>query len=147
MNLRAKRKMAAGILKCGVNRVWIDPARAADIKTAITKADIRKLIAQGAIGARPKQGVSRARARFIQKQKKAGRRRGVGKRQGAGGARAPKKRLWIARIRALRQEMRLLKNEKKISPRQYRQLYRLADSGVLRSRAHLRLQVKKTKEK
>lgn len=146
-NLRPKRSIAAGILKCGENRVWINPTRAADVAAAITKADIRRLINEGVIRARPALGVSRVRARAILEQKRKGRRKGPGSRKGAKFSRAGRKRLWISRIRALRKEMRRLKTEGTITPTEYRRLYYLADSGVLRSKAHLLLQVQKMKAK
>jgi len=40
-DLRNQRRMAASILKCGVNRVWIDHDRVDEIAKAVTKNDIR----------------------------------------------------------------------------------------------------------
>lgn len=145
MNLRGKRVIAAKLLKCGVNRVWMDPDAAAEIKAAITNDDMRRLINAGAIAARQKVGISSARTKFGAAQKKAGRRSGAGSRKGRKFARTPRKRLWITHIRALRKELRDLKSEGKISRRDYRRLYYMCDSGTLRSRAHLRLYVKQKK--
>ena len=47
MDLKNQKRMAAEILDCGYNRVWIDPNRAEDVADAITRADIRTAIASG----------------------------------------------------------------------------------------------------
>ena len=69
MNLSNKKRIAATLLKSGETRVWFDPDRLQEIKEAITKADIRKLINDLAIQAKPKTGVSRFRARKLQSRK------------------------------------------------------------------------------
>ena len=49
MNLSAQKRMAAEILKCGQNRVYIDPYLIEEVKMAITREDIRNLIKEGII--------------------------------------------------------------------------------------------------
>jgi len=83
MNLKNQRRMAAQILKCGVNRVWIDPNRMEDVADAITRGDIRTQIASGAIKKLPKVGISKARRKHFKEQKEKGRRKGHGSRRGA----------------------------------------------------------------
>lgn len=144
MSLRSKRELAARILKCGVNRVWIDPSRLDEVEEALTKADIRKLINSGVIKARQKVGVSKVRARYIAKQKKSGRRSGHGKRKGGKFARAPRKTQWIKKIRALRLELKAHKKE--LPPKIYRNFYVLASSGMFRDRAHLKLIIERVKK-
>ncbi|MBC7219095.1 MAG: 50S ribosomal protein L19e, partial [Hadesarchaea archaeon] len=46
MKLDTKKRLAAKILKVGVNRVWIDPSRLGDVSAAITREDIKRLIKQ-----------------------------------------------------------------------------------------------------
>ena len=75
MDLKNQRRLAAEILACGENRIWIDPTRMEEVGEAITRSDIRKLISSKAIKARQKKGVSRGRARHLQGQKKKGKRR------------------------------------------------------------------------
>lgn len=91
MDLSTQKRLAADILKVGVNRVWIDPDRVDEVARAITRESIKKLIKEGAIKAKQKKGISRYRARKIAMQKKKGRRRGKGSIKGAKGARMPKK--------------------------------------------------------
>ncbi|MDI6642516.1 MAG: 50S ribosomal protein L19e [Candidatus Hodarchaeaceae archaeon] len=137
MKLNLKKRLAAEILKVGVNRVWIDPTRAADVSVAITRQDIRDLISQGVIRAKPERGSSRGRFRERAVKRKKGRRRGVGSRKGAKHARLPKKASWIRTVRPLRFRLRELKKEGVIGPREYRRLYNMVRGGAFRSRAHL----------
>jgi len=137
VNLRSQRRMAADILKCGVHRVWIDPERMDEVARAQTKDDIRRLIKEGVIRKKPIKGQSRVRARKRHEQRKKGRQRGPGRRKGAKGARMPRKRQWIQRIRAIRRELRRLRDEGKIDRSTYRKLYMMAKGGYFRDRSHL----------
>jgi len=135
--LRYQKRLAAKVLKCGENRVWMDPDALEEIAEAITTEDIRRLIREGKITALQKQGVSRARAKVILKQKKKGRRKGQGSRKGKKTARMPRKEQWMIRIRALRKLLRELREEGKITKTEYRKLYMAAKGGQFRSKAHL----------
>ncbi|KUL05763.1 MAG: LSU ribosomal protein L19E, partial [Thermoplasmatales archaeon 49_6] len=73
MDLSNQRRMAAEVLKCGENRVWIDPNSLEEVADCITRADIRTAVDSGIIKALPKKGVSRGRARYIAAQKSKGR--------------------------------------------------------------------------
>jgi len=137
MDLKNQRRMAAEILDCGENRVWIDPNRAEDLSDAITRADIRTAIESGTIKALPKAGISQGRTRYNKAQRKKGRQRGPGSRKGRAGARSPTKRDWIQTIRPLRAELRELRDSGKISKHVYREFYMKAKGGVFKSRTHL----------
>jgi len=137
MNLRFQREMAAKILDCGVNRIWIDPDAIEEVAGAATKDDVRELIERGLIKRKPVKGISRARINKRKAQRKKGRRRGHGRRKGRATARMPKKRAWIMRIRALRRRLRELKKNNEIDSRTYRMLYRKAKGGEFRNVAHL----------
>ena len=136
-DLRNQRRMAAEILKCGVNRVWMDQDRLDEIAKAVTKDDIRVLINGGAVTARQIKGISSGRKRHAAKQKEKGRRRGHGSRKGAKYARLPKKDRWMRTIRPIRKYLRSLRDEEKITPTIYRKYYRKAKGGEFRSRRHL----------
>ncbi len=142
MKLNTKKKLAARILKAGVNRVWIDPARAEDVSTAITREDIKRLIGQGAIRAKQESGTSRGRYRARAAKRKMGRRGGAGSRKGAKHARLSKKDNWIKTVRPLRARLRQLRKEGTIGPRDYRRLYRMVKGGAFKSRAHLESHLK-----
>ncbi len=137
MRLTTQRRLAAEVMGIGVNRVWINPQLKEDVSGAITKEDIRRLIKDGTIKARPVQGISRARAKRIKNQRKKGRRRGPGKRKGRAGARLSRKDSWIRRIRPIRAQLRGFRENGKITPSQYRSLYLMANGGQFKSKAHL----------
>lgn len=137
MSLRNQRRLAAQILKVGESRIWIDPERIDEVELAITRDEIRRLIHEKAIRARPKKGISRGRVRILKLKKRRGRRRGIGSRSGSKGSRNPRKRAWILKIRALRKELKRLKEERLISEKAYSKLYDLANGGVFNSISQL----------
>jgi len=137
MNVSAQRRIAAQIFKCGVNRVWVDPAHLDDVSMAITRDDIRQLIINGIIKKRYKRGISRARANELHYRKLRGEARGIGSRKGAKSARMGKKRFWINRIRPLRREIKKLRDRKLIDNATYRTLYLQCKGNQFHSVAHL----------
>lgn len=146
-DLANQRRLAAEILEIGVNRVWLNPEASKDIAAALTRDDIRKLIEEDKVGARPKRGVSRGRARKVDENRTYGHRKGHGSRSGAKGARRPKKEQWMKKIRALRSRLRELKGTGKIDATTYRKLYAKAKGGEYRSRAHLDSHIEQLKVK
>ncbi|MEM2869377.1 MAG: 50S ribosomal protein L19e [Thermoplasmata archaeon] len=142
MDLFNQKRIAADILKCGLGRVRLDPTRLEDISEAVTREDIRRLIASGAIKARKKLGTSRVRARYRAAQRKKGRRRGHGHRKGGANARYPRKQRWIDRIRPIRRRLRELRDKGFIDSSSYRTLYRQAKGGMFHNRAHLETQLR-----
>ncbi len=136
-DLRNQKRLAADVMKCGASRVRIDPDRVDEVATAVTRADIRKLVDGKVITKVQKQGVSRGRGRKLDAQKAKGRRVGPGSRKGAKYARLPRKERWMALIRALRNELRGLKESGAIERSTYRNYYMRAKGGQFRSRAHM----------
>jgi len=137
-DLRNQRRMAASLLKCGINRVWMDHDRSDEIAKAVTKEDIRILINGKAIKKKQITGISNSRKKFIKKQKKKGRRRSHGSRKGAKYARLPRKERWIKTIRPIRKDLKKLREEDKIDKKTYRKYYRKAKGGEFRSKQHLK---------
>ncbi|WP_423792852.1 50S ribosomal protein L19e [Methanocaldococcus indicus] len=137
MDVSVQRRIAAEILKCGLDRVWIDPEHLEDVKAALSRDDIRALIKRGVIKKLQKKGISSARVKKLKEQRKKGRRRGPGSRRGAKGARTPPKEKWMNTIRALRKTLKQLRDDGQIDRNVYRKLYRMAKGGYFRSRAHL----------
>ncbi len=129
MSLTSQRRLASQVLKAGSNRVWIDPNRTEDVEIAITRAEIRRLIHEGAIKKLPVKGESRARARVLHGKKKEGLRRGSGSRKGSKRAKITKKDRWMARIRVLRRTLREWKTGRAITDDAYRKLYMVAQGG------------------
>jgi len=139
MDLRNQRRLAAELLKCGENRVWMDPEQLEEIEKAVTRRDIKNLINQGIIKAKKKKGISRGRIRKRMLQKSKGRRKGHGSRKGKATARLPRKRRWIQTIRPIRAYLRELRDKGLISRKVYRLYYRRAKGGQFKSKAHVRL--------
>ncbi|MEA2054798.1 MAG: 50S ribosomal protein L19e [Candidatus Thermoplasmatota archaeon] len=138
MDLKNQRRISANVLKCGKNRVWIDPDEIEEIGKAVTRRDIRNLVKKGIVDARKKKGVSRGRARETYEQKKKGRRKGQGSRKGTAYARRPKKRRWILTIRPIRAYLKQLRNDGVITPSVYRRYYVRAKGGEFKSKNHLK---------
>jgi large subunit ribosomal protein L19e len=139
MNSTIQRKLAAKITKRSVKKIKLDLTRLDDIKEAITRADVRSLLKDGAIMTEQAKGVSRARAKKIRQQKLKGRRRGQGSRKGKDSARLPGKRTWINKIRLQRKFIKDLKDRTKITQEDYKDLYRKTKGGFFRSRRHIKL--------
>lgn len=137
MDLKNQRRLAAEILGCGVNRIWIDPNRIPDVAEAITRNDIRALINAKIIKAKQKTGISQARTKYNLEQKRKGKRRGHGSRKGTKKARTPKKQAWINTIRPIRRQLREYKTSGMIDARTYRKYYLQAKGGMFRSKARL----------
>ena len=137
MDLRSRKELAAKVLKVGVNRIWLDPNKANEIKESITREDIRKLAREGAILVKQKQGISRGRARAVLLQKRKGRRQGKGSRKGKHTARAGKKILWVKRIRLYRSLFKSFLDKGLIEGITYRDLRNKAKGGFFRSRRHI----------
>ncbi len=129
--------MAASILKCGRNKIWMDPDRTEEIAKAVTRGDIMILINGGAITSIQKQGISNGRRKYALNQRKKGRRTGQGSRKGARFARLPRKERWIRTIRPIRAYLKQLRDEKKIDAHTYRVYYQKAKGGVFRNKQHL----------
>ena len=143
MMITNQKRMAAQILTqkegrpVGVHRIWINPDYLDDVSSAVQKDDIRRLIEEGLIKAKPIQGVSRGRARKVAIQKAKGRRKGHGSRKGTANSRDPKKPRWMRLIRAQRRVLKELRGDETLTPSEYRYYYRKAKGGSYRSIAHM----------
>ncbi len=139
MDLSNQRTIAASILKSGTQRIWLNPDRMSDIKEAITRDDVKRLIKEGAILLKQEHGISRGRTRHVLMQKRKGRRKGLGSRKGSHGARQNQKGEWVVKIRLLRETFEALREKKHISGQTYRFLRNKAKGGFFRSTRHVKL--------
>ncbi|MBI5389416.1 50S ribosomal protein L19e [Candidatus Woesearchaeota archaeon] len=146
MDLSLQKKLASKVLKCSKRRIKIDFDRMAklgvetdNVKGAITKQDVRGLIHDSIIVKAQAIGISRARAKKRQVQKRKGRRQGHGSRKGASNARNSSKRSWIQTIRLQRSLLKRLKEKKLITVAQFNDFYAKAKGGFFRSKGHLKL--------
>ena len=139
-----QKRMAAQILSkkegrtVGIHRVWINPDYIDEVTDAVQKNDVRMLIDDGIIKARPIVGTSRSRSRKNSLQKSKGRRKGQGSRSGSSNARNPKKNRWMSRIRSQRRILKELRESGTLTPSQYRHYYMKAKGGSYRSISHMK---------
>jgi len=141
MELKNQKRIAGKILKRSPKRVCFDSTRLEDIKKAITRIDIKSLINEGVIKKVNEKGISKFNARKNKTQKRKRLRSGQGSRKGTKTARAPRKQLWMARIRVQRAFLKRLKEKGHIDSKTHTSLYRKAGGGFFRSKRHLQLYV------
>lgn len=146
MDLSAQRKIAAGVLNCGLNRVVFDESQAARIKEAITKQDMRGLVKAGFVRAAQKKGVSRVRARVRIIQRRGGKQQGSGTRKGRATARLPSKDKWMAKVRVQRTLLKELRASEKITQEQFKELYGKVKGDFFRSRRHILLTIEEQQQ-
>ena len=112
MKFTTQKRISAQLLKVGTKKVWFDPEKLTEIKEAITKSDIRSLIAAKSIKIKKAPLQSRSGARKITLQKRKGNQKGPGSRKGKKTARLSKKEAWMSKIRTQRKFIRELKEKK-----------------------------------
>lgn len=137
--MKTQKRLAASVMKTSPYKVKFSQSRLADIKEAITKADIKLLIAEKAIKKDPVKGISRARANKTKVQKSKDLRKGLGSREGKKTARLSKKKNWMNKVRVQRKVLADLKSRQRISNSTYRDLYYKSKGGYFRSRRHILL--------
>ncbi|CAD2098815.1 60S ribosomal protein L19, putative [Plasmodium vinckei] len=123
MSLKLQKRLAASVLKCGKNKIWMDPNEINEISLANSRFSIRKLYKEGLILKKPPKVYSRARVRLYKLAKRKGRHMGIGKRRGTKNARTNTKTLWIKRQRVLRRLLKRFRDAKKIDRHLYHSFY------------------------
>merc|ERR1711971_956058 len=111
-SLGLQERLAASVLNCGKNKVWLDPNESLAISNANSRHHIRRYIKDGLIIKKQVAIHSRARARANLAARRLGRHSGMGKRLGSANARAPVKDM-LMKARA----------SKKIDKHMYHELY------------------------
>ncbi len=137
-----QKRLASQALNCGPGRIRFDPAKLSEIKEAITTFDVLRLVHKGAIYKIQSKGVSRARAKQINIQKRKGRQAGHGSRKGKSTARHNPKTQWIANIRTQRELIKKLRDNKIVDQEGFKSLYRKAKGGFFRSTKHIKVYIK-----
>ena len=146
VNLRAKKRLVSRVVGVGVNRVRFDSDHLDDVTDAITRVSIRSLITANTIKIKPIVGTSRGRARLKKIQK---RKRGTkqGSKKGRKGARIGKKKIHVAKVRALRYRLKVAKDRKEITNKEFWTLYKMINGNTIRNSAHLRSLIEETVSK
>ncbi|MBT4596664.1 MAG: 50S ribosomal protein L19e [Candidatus Diapherotrites archaeon] len=139
MELNKAKEMAAGVLKVGKNKVFISPTDATKIAEAMTKDDIRGLIADRVIKKRQDNSQSKGRARALKAKKIKGRKKGRGKRKGTKKTRGEKKKTWIKKVRAQRRTLRELRetNPEAVADKRYSDVYRKIKGNFFKGKKYL----------
>jgi large subunit ribosomal protein L19e len=146
VQLKMQRRLASSVLKCGRNRVWLDPEEAAKVGDASTRVHIRSLINNGLIRKKNVEIHSRSRANARMLEKRKGRHMGIGKRRGTKNARMPEKILWIRKIRTLRRLLKKYRAHGKIDSSLYKELYLLSKGNMFKNKKVLIEEVIKRKQ-
>jgi len=135
MNLGKKKQLAARTLGVGKARVHFVDENLNEIKEAITKQDIRDLVASGAIKVKEIHG----RKKVLRKSKKIT----------AGNVRIrvnKRKREYIVLTRKLRKNIAELKKQGKIDAEGYKDLRKRIRNKEFKSKSHMKAFVEETKK-
>ncbi len=137
VNLRSKKRLVSRIVGVGIHRVKFDNDHLDDITDAITRVNIRSLITANTIKIKRIVGTSHGRATLKKIQRK---KRGTkqGSKKGRKGARVGKKRVHITKVRALRWRLKVSKERKEITNKEFWELYKMVGGNTIRNVAHLR---------
>ncbi len=134
MTVHTVRRLAAELLSVGENRVRIKGENISEVKSAMTRADVKALIDKGIVSAAPRKG---------RKKRKATVRRGRGSKKGK--IKGAGKREWMAKIRAQRKLLRRLVELKAVSQEYKRGVYLRVKSGIFRNKRAMLAYLKENK--
>ena len=140
MELNKAKEIAATLMKVGVGKIYLDPKNASKIKEAMTKDDIRGLIADRIIKKRQDNSQSKGRTRKLKVQKQKGRKRGKGKRKGTKKPRTEKKKTWINKVRAQRRTLKEIRaeNPDAVAEKGYSNVYKKIKGNYFKGKKYLR---------
>ena len=137
--MNSKKILAAKVLGISPQKVRFRADALSDIQKAITRSDIRGLLAVGKVVQQRSNFHSRVRARAIKVQKKKGRQRGKGSHKGSRYSLVGRKEQWVNRIRAQRRFLEKLRIKAQLGKSEHRHLYLLSKGGYFRNIRHIKL--------
>ena len=146
VNLSSKKRLVARMYKVGMKRISFDSDHLDDVADAITRENIRSLLTANTIKIRQTVGTSKGRTRVKKIQKK---KRGTkqGSKKGRKGARVGKKEVYVTKVRSLRWRLKVAKDRKEITNKDFWELYKKIGGNTVRNIAHLRTLIEEVKTK
>jgi len=140
MSMKFARRAAAEILNRGESAIRFNKNAIDEIKKALTKDDVRKLIQNGSIYAvKAKHNLS-LNSKILKKKREEGRRRGFGRRKGTRKARGGIS--WEKKVRSQRAVLKELKEMGKIDSSNFKKFYLLIKGNAFPDKASLLLHLK-----
>ena len=137
--MKSKKRLAASILGTSPKKVKFVADALEDIKKAITRSDLRGLIAIKKITKSKKNEQSRSKARKTAAQKRKGRQKGKGSKKGSKHSVVSRKEKWMAKVRVQRKFLKELKDKNLVSTENHRMLYNKVKGGFFRNKRHIKL--------
>ena len=130
----------------GIKRIKFDVDHLDDVADAITRQQVRSLITANTIKIKKIVGTSRGRAQEKKNQKK---KRGMtqGSKKGRKGARVGKKEVYVIKVRSLRRRLKIAKERKEITNKNFWEIYTKIRGNTVRNIAHLRILIEEIKTK
>ena len=147
VNLRTKKLLVARMYGVGLKRIKFDADHLDDIEDAITRENIRSLITANTIKIKQITGTSRGRAQLkkIQKGKRSVKQ---GSKKGTKGARGiGKKTAYVIKVKALRYRLKIAKDRKEITNKEFWNIYKKIGGNTVRNSAHMRTLIEELKAK
>jgi large subunit ribosomal protein L19e len=135
MTVKLTKRIAGELMHRGVSKIRIMPDRIADAQKAITREDVRALIAAGSVYAIKKKHNLSVYSKILREKRNKGRRRGPGRRKGSA-----KTRMAIGyekRVRGQRRVLHQLKEEGTITNDAFKRYYRLVKGGNFATKGSL----------
>ena len=134
-----KKKLAGKILRVSYQKVRFAEGAQEDVQKAITRSDMRGLIAVGKVYVNPQNYHSRAGARKNAAQKRKGRQQGRGSKKGSKHSIVTRKDFWMTRVRLQRKFVSELREKGLLTVESYRLLRNKMKGGYFRNLRHLKL--------
>jgi large subunit ribosomal protein L19e len=128
------QRMARKVLRCGRNKLWIDPNEKEKVAAVQNYEQVRQLIDDNIIIRRRDKVNSKAHARELAEGRAKGRRMGLGKRKGTKAARLAPKVIWMKNIRSMRKTLKELKVKGELSGEDYGQYYVQAKGNLFKNK-------------
>mmetsp|Transcript_25599 Transcript_25599/g.41067 ORF Transcript_25599/g.41067 Transcript_25599/m.41067 type:complete len:145 (+) Transcript_25599:4626-5060(+) len=112
MTIKKLKNTASKLLKCGSNKIKINPIYYSFLKSENNRKKIIDLFKKRIIIKKTIKGVSSYRKKLRKAKKQSGLKRGIGRRKGTKNARKKYKILWIHKIRNQRKLLKMFRNKK-----------------------------------